>query len=113
MSVEFKPETPQSREEKTFALINEISKLQAENARLIEKIPTGMATPDSEIVANWNDEMGTLRRENKALKENMNALLLELKEVADSSFLPDGDSVNLSTKMWLERLVQKIEEKDK
>jgi len=56
---------------------DDYKKLQAENARLIEKIPTGMATPDSEIVANWNDEMGTLRRENKALEDEIEKIQTE------------------------------------
>jgi len=70
---------------------------------------SGMATPDSEIIANWNDEIGLLRRENKVL----NKLLGELKEVESTGHLPDGDHVNFSTKMWLERLIQKTEKESK
>ena len=49
-----------------------------------------------------------LKTENKALRE----LLAELKEVEETGHLPDGDHVNFSTKMWLERLIKKTRRKN-
>jgi len=61
-----------------------IAQLRAENKELIGKIPTpGMAIPDSEIIVNWNDEMGILRNENKALKESRDELLEALNKCWD------------------------------
>jgi len=37
-------------------------------------------------------------------------LLEELKEVKDSGILPDGDGIDISTMLWLEKLVQKAEQ---
>ena len=61
-----------------------------------------------ETKADLINRLAKLKIENKTLKE----ILLELKGVESSGFLPDGDSINLSTKMWLERLIQKIKEKE-
>jgi len=38
----------------------------------------------------------------------MKEIIEEIKEVAEFNVLPDGDSVNVPTALWLEDIVQRI-----
>lgn len=46
------------------------------------------------------------KEEAAAIWEKAFGVLEKLKEVAETGVLPDGDHVNLSTKMWLEGLME-------
>jgi len=59
----------------------------------------------AEIFKTESEIKDIMKEENKSLKK----ILKEIKEVEHTSFLPDGDSINVSTGRWLERLIQTFE----
>jgi len=79
-------------------------KLQAENKILRKE---KCLDEILESYAEYNDK---LEAENKARKDSMDELLKELKEVAETAILPDGDGINIPTMMWLERIIKKTED---
>jgi len=102
-----------------------ITKLEAENETLLltaEIFKTESEIKDIMKIENKalkdRDELRAsllvkFQDENKILKQSMDKLLGELKEVESTGYLPDGNEVNLSTEMWLERLIQKTEKESK
>lgn len=80
---------------------NENKRLETENKALKDRDELRAS-----ILVKFQDE-------NKELKAIMDKLLGKLKEVESTGYLPDGDSVNLSTEMWLEKLIQKTEKEIK
>lgn len=55
---------------------------------------------------NYKSVCESLEIENKVLKKSRDKLLSELKEVENTSILPDGDEINVSTAFWLEDLIK-------
>lgn len=45
----------------------------------------------------------------KELRKSRDELLSKLKEVKNSGILPDGDGIDISTMLWLERIIEKAE----
>lgn len=85
-------------------LHNEIETLRAENKALKQSI-------EKQVRVNALLISTARNRAEKFLKvqQNRDELLKELKEVESTGFLPDGDSINFSTMMWLGRLIERTE----
>lgn len=86
-----------------------IIKLEAENKALKKELERKDKVYIQAIKSRqeWRKSFRRQLEKVVVLSKSRNELLKELNEVESTGFLPDGDSVNLSTKMWLERLIQK------